>query len=243
MRNPDWVRDEIILAMDLYFRAGRKQLPNDHEDVLHLSRILNDLPIHPRIARDENFRNPNGISMILGNFLGVDPLHEKPGLSRNNHLQAVVWRDFADAPETLRNVAVAIQHIASCGDIGENETIVSDEDMFIEGALLTRQHTHLEHNRSAVCKKIELTLAACGKLKCEVCDFNFFDLYGDLGNGFAEFHHTTPLLESAFMRTTQVSDIAIVCANCHRMLHRARPALTIDGLKGIIAQVTGPAGQ
>ncbi len=31
MRNPDWVRDEVILAMDLYFRAGRKQLPAEHE--------------------------------------------------------------------------------------------------------------------------------------------------------------------------------------------------------------------
>jgi hypothetical protein len=34
MRNPDWVRDEIILAMDLYVRAGRKQLPSGDEQVV-----------------------------------------------------------------------------------------------------------------------------------------------------------------------------------------------------------------
>lgn len=71
MRNPDWVRDEIILAMDLYVRAGRKQLPPGHEEVVRLSQLLNRLPIHPASLRDENFRNPNGISMILGNFLAL----------------------------------------------------------------------------------------------------------------------------------------------------------------------------
>jgi predicted HNH restriction endonuclease len=43
MRNPDWVRDEVILAMDLYIGAGRRQLPAAHPDVVALSGILNRL--------------------------------------------------------------------------------------------------------------------------------------------------------------------------------------------------------
>src|SRR5579871_6766061 len=113
MRNPAWARDEIILAMDLYVRAGRKQLPPGHEEVLRLSQLLNRLPIHPASARDENFRNPNGISMILGNFLGVDPEHDQPGLSRNNQLQASIWKEFVEKPSVLHRTADAIQAAAS----------------------------------------------------------------------------------------------------------------------------------
>jgi hypothetical protein len=30
-RNPNWATDELILALDLYFRAGRKQLDATHQ--------------------------------------------------------------------------------------------------------------------------------------------------------------------------------------------------------------------
>ena len=32
---------------------------------------------------------------------------------------------------------------------------------------------------------------------------------------------------------TKIEEIAIVCSNCHRMLHRKRPWLKIDELKNI----------
>jgi 5-methylcytosine-specific restriction protein A len=228
MRNPDWVRDEIILAMDLYVRAGRKQLPPGHEEVVRLSQLLNDLPIHPKSSRDENFRNPNGITMILGNFLGIDPQHIQPGLSRNNQLQAIVWQDFIDRPEHLRQIAEAIQHVTA-GD-------ASDEDLVPEGELLTRRHISRERNRKLVVAKIEQRLAKEGRLACDVCGFDFLRFYGEVGRGFAECHHIVPLAEAAFARMTRLVDLAIVCANCHRMLHRGRPAVTIEDLKSLIAQ-------
>ena len=40
MKNPTWVRDEIVHAMDLYVRAGRKQLPQGHEEVVRLIQLL-----------------------------------------------------------------------------------------------------------------------------------------------------------------------------------------------------------
>ena len=235
MRNPDWVRDEIILAMAVYFRAGRKQLPPGHHEVLQLSRLLNDLPIHPKATRGANFRNPNGISMVLGNFLGIDPLHDQSGLSQNSHLQAEVWRDFADNPKALMRVADAIK-CAALDIPAKDDNGICLDDVFQEGKLLTRQHFYRERNRSAVSKKTEQTLTKTGKLECEVCGFDFVAVYGELGHGFAEYHHILPLAEAAFVRTTHLRDLAIVCANCHRMLHRARPPLTIDRLRGVIMQ-------
>jgi 5-methylcytosine-specific restriction protein A len=238
MRNPDWVRDEVILAMDLYFRAGRRQLPAEHEGVVRLSELLNHLPIHPRPARDETFRNPNGISMILGNFLAVDPEHATPGLGRGNRLHEQVWSDFADKPAALRQVAAAIEQAGELEGLADAQfAALADEDVFPEGALLTRLHLVRERDRAAVARKKEQVSAATGRLACEVCGFDFGTFYGPLDAGFAECHHTLPLAELPGQRGTRLSDLAIVCANCHRMLHRTRPVMSVEGLRSLVSDV------
>jgi 5-methylcytosine-specific restriction protein A len=234
MRNPDWLRDEIILAMDLYMRAGRKQLPPAHEEVVRLSQLLGRLPLHPLTSRDDNFRNPNGVSKILGNFLGVDPLHDQPGLSRNNQLQAAVWTEFIDQPDLLLRTALAIEAAAATQDAANVAEVPGDEDVFPEGLLLTRLHVVRERNRAAVAAKIDAVMRETGRLACEACDFDFQEFYGDVGLGFAECHHTLPLSEAAGQRKTRLADLAIVCANCHRMLHRVRPVLTVAALRCLV---------
>jgi predicted HNH restriction endonuclease len=56
---------------------------------------------------------------------------------------------------------------------------------------------------------------------CEICGFNFGDVYGDLGEGFIEVHHLKPLSKAGGRAVaTMLKEVAVVCANCHRMLHR-----------------------
>src|SRR4051812_13283878 len=98
--------------MDLYVRAGRRQLSANHADVIRLSELLKALPLHEQSKRDVNFRNPDGIEMILGNFLGVDPAQQHVGLGRNNRLQKQVWDDFIDRLPALRQTAEAIERFA-----------------------------------------------------------------------------------------------------------------------------------
>ena len=74
---------------------------------------------------------------------------------------------------------------------------------------------------------------------CWVCGFDFAKTYGALGLDFAEAHHLNPLSErppEEWTTTVQtnIADIAILCANCHRMIHRRKPALSIDELKAIL---------
>jgi hypothetical protein len=73
IRNPNWTRDELILSLSLYMRAGRRQLEASHPEVDNLSADLNNLPIHDELLRGTDFRNPQGVSMKLGNFLSIDP--------------------------------------------------------------------------------------------------------------------------------------------------------------------------
>jgi hypothetical protein len=50
------------------------------------------------------------------------------------------------------------------------------------------------------------------------CGFDFAEFYGAIGERFAECHHVRPLHEG--QRRTYLRDLAILCANCHRMPHR-----------------------
>ena len=50
---------------------------------------------------------------------------------------------------------------------------------------------------------------------------------------------TVALSDLAHGGTTRLRDLALVCANCHRMLHRRRPWLGIRGLRKLL---TEPAG-
>ena len=69
---------------------------------------------------------------------------------------------------------------------------------------------------------------------CMVCGFNFEKAYGEWGKDWAEVHHLTPMYETkkSKIQTDPKKDLAVVCANCHRMIHRKKGiVLTIDKLK------------
>ncbi|MBF4466222.1 HNH endonuclease [Flavobacterium sp. LC2016-12] len=57
------------------------------------------------------------------------------------------------------------------------------------------------------------------RLFCEACGFNFETEYPLLGLGFIECHHRVPISIGG-IRKTKFEDLALVCSNCHRMLHR-----------------------
>jgi hypothetical protein len=71
-----------------------------------------------------------------------------------------------------------------------------------------------------------------GRLRCEVpgCGFCFEDVYGDVGKGFAHVHHLNALNESNQQVRTTLKDLAIVCANCHAMIHRKGECRPLNGL-------------
>lgn len=103
--------------------------------------------------------------------------------------------------------------------------------------------TNTTHTEGGVKVRISKTIERSAKLRqqaleihgynCEVCGFNFEEFYGDWGKGFVEVHHIIPLAEFKERKETDAKkDLAILCANCHRMVHRKKDTtLTIEGLK------------
>lgn len=218
-------------------RAGHKQLKASHPDVVELSKQLNQLPIHDHVIRDSDFRNPKGVSMKLGNFLSIDPSYVGVGLQRGGKRDREVWDEFANNIYKLYQTANSIRKSAS--QIAESNTDYSvelEDEEFPEGKLLTQIHKRKERNRKAVEQKKQRVLTETGKLVCEACGFDFAERYGPLGHGFAECHHTIPVSELDEKHRTRLADLAIVCANCHRMIHRSRPMVSIAELRALIDQ-------
>ena len=69
-------------------------------------------------------------------------------------------------------------------------------------------------------------------LDCMACGFNFERRYGAIGQGFVEVHHVVPLAQRGKSDTDPKTDLIVLCANCHRMVHRNRNVcLSLEELK------------
>lgn len=176
--------------------------------------------------------------MKVMNFRRFDPVYisqGKKGLRRGGKLEEEVWKYFAPDPIELSKTANAISQIVTTRQIpiasrDDDDEVVEAE----EGRILTRLHRVRERNRELVAKKKASALKIHGRLQCESCSFDFEDTYGTLGSGFIEAHHTKPLYTLSPGDKTWLEDLALLCSNCHRMIHARRPWLTIEELRKII---------
>jgi 5-methylcytosine-specific restriction protein A len=234
-RNPTWKSDELILALDLYFRHNPSHISKNHVEVKQLSDILNSLPIHEIKLDEEKFRNANGVYMKLCNFLRYDPDYTGVGLQRGGKLEQQIWDEFAHKREYLHKVAESIKNLVASTNYEQMQSIIEDEeDEFPEGKVLYRRHRMRERSQSLVRRAKQLAFEKHGRLMCECCKFDFSVRYGELGQGYIECHHTIPVSEYTENAKTRVQDLALVCSNCHRMLHRKRPWLSIGELSKLI---------
>ncbi|HSF43519.1 MAG TPA: DUF3427 domain-containing protein [Thermoanaerobaculia bacterium] len=111
---------------------------------------------------------------------------------------------------------------------------VPTSQVYYEGAV-TRVLVNA-YERNAAARKACIASWEC---KCWVCGFDFEAVYGELGQGFIHVHHLKPLSEiGSSYQLDPVLDLRPVCPNCHAMLHRKVPALTLDELKHLLRNST-----
>lgn len=237
MRNPQWHRDEIILALDLYFRLEPGQIHARNSEVIKLSEIINKLPIHEIRPDIKTFRNPNGVGLKLSNFLAIDPNYHGKGMKSYSKLDKEIFEEFVNDKTILIEIANNIKKIINNDNVNRKlyQIPVDCHDNYSvrEGQVIYKLHKYRERDSKITQQKKRVQLKKNGQLKCEVCDFDFYLAYGELGFGFIECHHLIPLSEVASIAETTIDNLALVCANCHRMLHRKIDTLTITELKKI----------
>lgn len=237
-RNPAWSRDELILALDFYVHHAGNPPGKASLEVLALSSLLNTIG-HGR-GVNSDFRNANGVYMKAMNFRRFDPAYiesGRVGLQRGGKDEAVVWETFSNDPARLRAAAEAIATNAGQADTDYATTYISVPDGLQEaeeGRLLTVQHVKRERSRTLVEAKKKSVVDAGGTLACEACGFDYEARYGEHGRGFIECHHIQPLHSLRPGTKTKLTDLALVCASCHRMIHAKPRWLTMVELRSVL---------
>ena len=231
-RNPPWSRDELIVTMDFYLQHTPSIPSKTSSEIAELSDFLNQLQSKLGGEISDKFRNINGVYMKLMNFHRLNPDYEGKGLERGGKDEEVVWNLYSLNQGELRRVSDTIRSLVSSDAfIPPKEVVTDDEEEGDEGQILTRTHRYRERDTKLVKRKKEQVLGEQGKLSCEVCEFDFGRVYRNRGEGYIECHHTKPVSEIVVGERTKTSDLSLVCSNCHRMIHRKRPWLSVDELK------------
>jgi predicted HNH restriction endonuclease len=217
-RNRTWVRDELILALDMYLRYAGNPPQKGSAEIDELSDTLNRLGRYLGIATTDRFRNVNGVYMKLMNFRRFDPVFTevgKRGLSRGGQAEEAVWNEFAPDPQRCHAVALTIREALAHVQEGETITDLAADGIeeAEEGRVITAMHRRFERNSALIETKKRRALATLGRLACEACGFDFEERYGDRGEGFMECHHTKPVHTLRPGEKTKIGDLRLLCAN------------------------------
>lgn len=100
--------------------------------------------------------------------------------------------------------------------------------------IVTNAHVARERDPRLRKRKIQAAQLSGKALACEACGFDFARAHGERGRGYIECHHVIPLHISG-TRTTRLDDLALLCANCRRMIHVRPPWPTPAELRTLIA--------
>lgn len=231
-RNPKWTEDEVTLALDVYFESfSDKSWDANSPEVIELSELLNSLAIHDSGDKNIKFRNPNGVALKLSNLARFDPKKGK-GMSRGSKMDEIIWNRYSGDIDALKEMASNIRQAVEIRpkDYAKSGTNEDDEVLDLEGGVLFRLHRYYERRPSNRRKKIKSSLEKYGKICCEVCGIEPHVQY-KLDKILIECHHKTPLKDIAKATKITLSDLALLCPNCHRAIHRLEDCSDINELK------------
>ena len=202
------------------------------------------------ISNGEIMFSPSRFSGYLNNSLLKHSNNDsKHGSTTNNRIKRILCR-VASSNDKLEN-----EYIKFCAkyDIIPNKTgsfgitrkywdldkvridVYGDIEV-PEGKKKLKSHIIRERNPRIRLLAINQFIEKNKRLYCECCGFDFEKEYGEIGHYFIECHHTFPVHKMKANHKTVVEDIALLCSNCHRMIHRSPKWLTVEELKSIIAK-------
>ncbi|WP_378182104.1 HNH endonuclease [Aquimarina sp. SS2-1] len=195
---------ELILSPSWEYNNKNKKNRGYKQSLEHIGLILNNnyiLKTFKIYHSDEN-KNKEGIGP--SKISRFDPVLEEKQLIQ------IDGEYFASSIYGLNNIAEEIPSYQS----------------FEEGAKYTITVNAYERNPEARKKCLEHY-----GFKCQACQFDFEDTYGELGKNYIHVHHRVPLyqINSSYM-CDPIKDLIPLCANCHSMIHRRRKTLSLQTL-------------
>jgi 5-methylcytosine-specific restriction protein A len=216
-RDFSWTEDEVLVVADAVDSADWTGVRATSEVAMKLSALLRAARIHPLEGRPEDFRSSSSVQRKAEDIRTMHPDYTGVPTRGGSLTAAVVERWLRDPAAARRDAEVARELM----EIGEALELTSDQKSAAsEGRLVAAWVRRRERDPAIRRRKLE-QIAKIGRPRdCEVCGFNFDRVYGaDHADGYVEVHHVVPLHVSG-LTTTRLDDLVLLCANCHRMLHR-----------------------
>lgn len=116
----------------------------------------------------------------------------------------------------------------------ETDAIIADY-VGTEGKEKLKIHRYKERDKKLVRLAKQTFKATYGKIFCECCGIDFKSMYSSLGEDFIEAHHRTPLSQINEESQITFDDLAMLCSNCHRMVHRTKDC-SVEEVQALILQ-------
>ncbi|MCY1515402.1 hypothetical protein D9M68_499870 [compost metagenome] len=133
-----------------------------------------------------------------------------------------IWNTANSSVESGQNFRWTL---VACSRSPNTENVILEE-----GARFSVSSTAVERNPYAREKCIDFH--GC---TCSACGFDFEKVYGKIGRGFIHVHHRVDLTTKKEVHTVDPEkDLIPLCPNCHAMVHKERPAMSLDKLKTIL---------
>lgn len=151
---------------------------------------------------------------------GIWKLSEKGIIEARNR-----WKEINDGKDIYDNeLAMSIDNDLS---EFEEEINITHKEGTLKPILSSR------YERNSELRKETINIHG---LICQVCDFDFSQTYGELGKDYIEVHHLIPISNfNSEHHVNPKTEMAVLCANCHRMMHRNRSKIiTVNELKEIL---------
>ncbi|RFU40626.1 HNH endonuclease [Actinomadura logoneensis] len=230
-RTPPWDHDELVLLCAVLAGNGWQPMAPDAERVQELSEFLRRLPLHRHGHRGPDFRTPDEVARKMAELA-------ESHLPENSDRDEQILRAFRESPTRMNSAAEALRKGVESGplmDLAWSDEVIDAEVSAPEGRMLFRWHLVRERDPALRKKRIDQARARHGALACEVCGFDYERTYGPRGADYIECHHVVPLHVSG-ETTTRLNDLALLCANCHRMIHRSSPWPTPAELRELVTR-------
>ena len=247
--NPNWTREEHILGLDLYLRLRGTSYPDEHPEVIELSRTLLRLATLRKMNGASTFRNANGVSMKMLNFRRVDPEYTGVGLPSGSKLEGEIWRELANAPEELAKLISSIldeieasTNVSGSGEAPDTGAALSDQDTAEEpqgdlDRLAALERRFLEATpevKTRISRGIERgpigrEVKRLNGFRCQICKALGSEPLGFRkkdGEPYIEAHHVMPVSRKE-IGSLSAANIVTLCANHHRELHYGDASVTI----------------
>jgi len=151
------------------------------------------------------------------------------GLSRFElRAQTLNWRGSAvDSAAEVAAATLAVLIALLPLDVQGPTPEAAGAEGEVEGMTFSGQVSRYERSRAN--RAIAILIHGT---RCVVCGLQFSERYRGIGDDYIEIHHLLPLhLMEAPEVVNPITDLVPLCANCHRMAHRADPPHTPEVLR------------